>query len=371
MARKTPATAAALEIPTAAWKRALVRRVTAWYRRHQRDLPWRFDRDPYRIWVSEIMLQQTQVATVVPYFTRFVAAFPSVGALAGADERDVLRLWEGLGYYRRARQMHRAAHMIVAEFGGRFPREIDEVRRLPGIGRYTAGAIVSMAFDRPAPILEANTVRLLSRLAAFTGDVSRGAARKALWGLAEAIVPARNCGQFNQALMELGSLLCTPKRPACPACPLGALCAARRLARQEQIPGPAARPRVEAVREAAVVAWHRGKVFVRQRAPGERWAGLWDFLRFPLIASAPRASRQELVRKVRQQAGLSIRDPEKIATLKHGVTRFRITLDCYQAKCRAGATTLAAGQWQWIEPAELAQLPLSVTGRKLSRLLGG
>ena len=368
MARQ-PVAAAPCQLPAPAWKRSLVRRLSAWYRRHRRDLPWRRSSDPYRIWVSEIMLQQTQVATVVPYFNRFVAAFPTAAALAEADEHDVLRLWEGLGYYRRARQLHRAARVIVDEHGGVFPRDLAQVGRLPGIGRYTAGAIVSIAYDLPAAILEANTFRLLSRLVAYSGDVSSGAARKFLWQLAETIVPRRNCGLFNQSLMELGSLVCTPKAPGCGVCPVRELCGAFRLGRQEQIPRTRVRPMVEAVREASVVVWYRGKVFVRRRADGERWAGLWDFLRFPLTARRGEALRTELARKVRQQSGLSIREPEKIATLKHGVTRFRITLDCYRAACRGTRITLPTGEWRWIEPDALEELPLSVTGRKLSRML--
>jgi A/G-specific adenine glycosylase len=368
MATRTTSNPAKIDEPAATWKRKLARRLVGWYRRNRRELPWRESRDPYRVWVSEIMLQQTQVATVIPYFTRFVAAFPTAARLAAADEHEVLRLWEGLGYYRRARQLHRAARVIAAEHAGAFPSELDDVAGLPGIGRYTAGAIVSIAYDRPAPILEANTVRLYSRLAGFAGDPTTAAARKALWSFAESIVPPRNCGEFNQALMELGSQVCTPKAPACDACPVRKLCAANRLGRQDQIPRPAARPRIEAVREAAVVAWRDGRVFVRQRLPGERWAGLWDFLRFPLVADADKPPVAELARKVREQAGLEIAAPHKFATLKHGVTRFRITLDCYHAAAR-GRPTLPRAQYRWLSPAALAALPLSVTGRKLSRML--
>jgi A/G-specific adenine glycosylase len=369
MAKKSSTTQVCGKPPTPTWKQTLVRRLLAWYRRNRRDLPWRRTSDPYRIWVSEIMLQQTQVATVVPYFNRFVAAFPTARALAEADEHDVLRLWEGLGYYRRARQMHRAARVIVEEHGGVFPRDQVDVGRLPGIGRYTAGAIVSIAYDRPQAILEANTVRLLSRLVAYAGDLSTTSARKFLWELAEAIVPRQNCGLFNQSLMELGSLVCTPKRPACGICPLRELCAAFAAGRQEQIPQPKAKPRVEAVREAAVVVRRGGKVFVRRRTADERWAGMWDFLRFGLDSRGEKALQRELAQKVRLQSGLSIRRAEKLTTLKHGVTRFRITLDCYQATSRGDKSTLPADEWRWIEPAELEELPLSVTGRKLSRML--
>jgi len=368
MARTTSAPEAPAELPSAAWKHSLATDLLAWFARHRRDLPWRQSSDPYRVWISEIMLQQTQVATVIPYFQRFVAAFPTVARLAAADEHDVLRLWEGLGYYRRARQLHRAAQVIVSEHGGKFPRTFDEVRNLPGIGRYTAGAIASIAYDEPAPILEANTVRLLSRLFAIS-DAASSAGQRRLWELAEAILPPRDCGTFNQALMELGSLVCTPKAPRCDACPVSDLCAAFQTGRQDEIPAPKARPVIEEVREAAVVISRRDKVFVRRRAPGERWAGLWDFVRFPLTSRRGSALARELAESVRNQTGLEIAAASRFTTLKHGVTRFRITLDCYTADCPRGKSRLPVGDWQWIAPADLETLPLSVTGRKLSRLI--
>jgi A/G-specific adenine glycosylase len=340
-----------------------------WYRGHKRDLPWRRTSDPYAIWISEVMLQQTQVATVVPYFERFLAAFPTITALADADEREVLQLWEGLGYYRRARQMHAAARLLVEEHQGTFPRDLAAVRHLPGIGRYTAGAIVSMAFDLPAPILEANTVRLLSRLIGYRGDTSTTAGQKLLWRTAESLLPAHGCGELNQALMELGSLVCTPRSPDCTGCPLASRCAARRLGMQEQIPRLRAKPRIEAVREAAVVLWRGDYLLLRQPPPGERWAGLWDFLRFPLAASDEPALGLELTDGIRRHTGLRAQPREHIATLKHGVTRFRITLDCFHAHCRPGRGKLIDGAWQWVKPAELSGYPLSVTGRKVARMI--
>ncbi len=355
--------------PATAWKRSLGRRLTAWFARARRDLPWRRGADAYRVWVSEIMLQQTQVATVVPYFERFVAAFPGVAALAAADEHEVLRHWEGLGYYRRARQMHRAARVIVERHGGRFPRELDSVRELPGVGRYTAGAIVSIAYDLRAPILEANTVRLLSRLVAFRGDVVSSAGREVLWQVAEAILPARRCGLFNQALMELGSLVCTPRAPRCDDCPLAALCAARQRGLQNEIPRMRPKPPGEAVREAAVLVRRGRAVLLRRRAAGERWAGLWDFLRFPLADHHERPAIAQIVERVRGDCGLKIGRPEHIATLKHGVTRFRITLDCYAAKARGRLASAARRTWHWVPIDELGKYALSTTGRKLARLL--
>ncbi len=355
-------------LPTLPWKRSLAKDLLGWYRRHARDLPWRRTRDPYAIWVSEIMLQQTQVATVIPYFARFMARFPTVEALASAAENDVLRHWEGLGYYRRARQLHRAAAVIVDEHAGQFPRELTVVSTLPGIGRYTAGAITSIAFDARTPILEANTVRLLSRLAAFEGDPSSGAGRRFLWQLAESILPPENCRSFNQALMELGSLVCTPRKPKCETCPVAGQCASLIGGRQHEIPRLRPKTPSEAVREAAVVVWRKDRVLLRRRTPGERWAGLWDFLRFELSARRGTALVDELLEKVRGQSGLSIEPPEPIATLKYGVTRFRITLQCYAARS-PGRGRLSAGEWQWVDPADLENFPLSVTGRKLGRLI--
>lgn len=315
------------------------------------------------------MLQQTQVATVIPYFERFLAAFPDISALAAADEGEVLRLWEGLGYYRRARQMHAAARVLVDEHQGMFPRELDQVRQLPGIGRYTAGAIVSIAFDRPAPILEANTVRLFSRLIGFRGDPASVAGQKQLWQTAEDVLPKRGCSEINQALMELGSLVCTPRDPDCSRCPLARVCAARHENAQHEMPRPRAKPRIEEVREATVVLWRGPHVLLRRRADGERWAGLWDFLRFPLAASKRPAIERELTAGIREQSGLRSRSHEHIATLKHGVTRFRITLDCFHARCQPGRGKLAVGTWKWVKPDELAAFPLSVTGRKVARMI--
>lgn len=315
------------------------------------------------------MLQQTQVATVVPYFERFLAAFPTVDALAAAEEGEVLRLWEGLGYYRRARQMHAAAGVLVARHAGSFPMDLEAVCSLPGIGRYTAGAITSIAFDIRAPILEANTMRLLSRLVGFRGDVAAGRGQRTLWKLAESVLPVRGCGEFNQALMEIGSLVCTPREPDCARCPLRDLCVAHQRGQQKRIPAARRKPRTEYVREATVVIWRRDKILLRRRADGERWAGLWDFMRFPLDARRTATPRRELADKVLAQTGLQIRLQNQIATLKHGVTRFRITLDCYTAQSAAGKVKLATGAWRWVRPDELKDYALSTTGRKVAGML--
>jgi A/G-specific adenine glycosylase len=328
------------------------------------------------------MLQQTQVATVVPYYHRFLTRFPDIASLSAATEEDVLRLWEGLGYYRRARQLHAAARLVAREHGGRFPTTFDAVRALPGIGRYTAGAILSIGLDARLPILEANTIRLLSRLSAFRGDPASATGQKHLWSLAELLLPAKDCGSFNQALMELGSEVCTPKAPACEGCPVAAHCAARAQGLVEQIPLPPKRTNYEDVREIAVVVRRAGRVLVRQCQPGERWAGLWDF---PRLAGSVEHAEQH----VADLTGESVRLGKRLATLKHGVTRFRITLDCYEArptnpKRKRGSQLPPARKRgspvpptrkarssviRWLLPRQLATLPLSVTGRQIAELI--
>ncbi|MEX2174424.1 MAG: A/G-specific adenine glycosylase, partial [Pirellulaceae bacterium] len=345
-------------------RRALARQLHVWFLKAARDLPWRRTKDLYAIWISEVMLQQTQVVTVIPYFERFLGRFPDVAALAAADEQEVLRLWEGLGYYRRARQLHAAARQIVAEHRGRFPQTFAAVRSLPGIGRYTAGAVLSIGLDARLPILEANTIRVLSRLAAFRGDPTQSAGQKRLWSLAEAILPARDVGIFNQALMELGSEICTPKAPACDRCPVRRHCLAYERELQDQIPVAARKTKYEEVTEAAVVVRRGGRVLVRQCQPGERWAGLWDFPRFA-------ARGADMAARVSELTGVAALVGERFAKLRHGVTRFRITLDCYEAKYIRQTRGLAASPAciRWVSTDELAALPLSTTGRKIARLV--
>jgi len=356
----------------AGWRREFRRRLRRWYGRHARALPWRGTRDPYRVWVSEIMLQQTQVSTAGPYFVRFVAAFPTVQTLASARERDVLRLWEGLGYYRRARQMHEAARQIVAAHGGHFPRSVQALRELPGIGRYTAGAILSIAFDARAPILEANSLRLLTRLDGYLGDPMKADGQRRLWTAAELLLPRCRTGTFNQALMELGSQVCTSRQPNCPQCPVASLCAARAQNLQHTIPRRKAGPPIESLREAAVVVKRQGSVLLLKRAAGQRWAGLWDFPRFQITSCHHAALERELVAKVKQMTGAVVHPTGHITTIKHGVTRFHITLECHAAKYVSGRLKPSrAKQISWVKPADLDGYPLSATGRRLGCLVAG
>ena len=360
-----------LKILDASWKRIFRRRLLAWYAKHARDLPWRRSTNPYRVWVSEVMLQQTQVETVKPYFQRFLKAFPTVKKLAAADEQEVLRLWEGLGYYRRARSLHAAAQHIVVEHGGRFPSDVKTMQTLPGIGRYTAGAIASIAFDQRAPILEANTIRLFARLIGYREDPTKSAGQKILWQAAEDVLPRKEIARFNQALMELGSLVCKPNNPDCGECPAASLCVANQTGAQAVIPITAQKTKFIDVCEAAVVVRRNGQVLLRRCGESERWAGLWDFPRFALESEGPLFVQEELVVKVQQQTGVTINPGGLLKTIKHGVTRYRITLDCYEARYNSGRLRRDAGKTlRWCGLQELGELPLSSTGRRLAQVIG-
>ncbi|HEV3080057.1 MAG TPA: A/G-specific adenine glycosylase [Gemmataceae bacterium] len=356
------------DLPSASERHKIQRRLLSWFARSQRDLPWRRDRDPYRIWVSEIMLQQTQVVTVIPYFQRFVRAFPTVAALAGADEQAVLRLWEGLGYYRRARDMHQAARVIMNGHDGEIPQEPASLLSLPGIGRYTAGAILSQAFERRLPILEANSRRVLCRLYGRRDDPQRGPLRAWLWKLAEALLPARRVGEFNQALMELGALVCTPAAPKCTSCPLAALCAAQRLGIQETIPFSPPPPRPLAIEEAAVVVRRNGAVCLGQRPKTGRWAGLWEFPHAPVQKGE--SHDQAAARFLPELTGFDVELGAELMTLRHSITHHRIRLVCFEARHRRGRFySRFYQQGRWVKPTELSAFPVSSPQRRLALML--
>ena len=354
-------------LPDSQWRRRLRSRLRRWYQNNARDLPWRRTRDPYEIWVSEIMLQQTQVATVIPYFERFLAALPDIASLAAAEEEQVLKLWEGLGYYRRARQLHQAAKRVMQEHHGVLPTDAKAVRTLPGVGRYTAGAILSIAYDAREPILEANTLRLFSRWLAFGGDPASSHGQELLWRFAQQLLPNKAVGNFNQALMELGSEVCRPRDPDCDQCPVAPLCAAQRESLQAVIPRPKKKTHYESVEHACVIVWRGPQVLLRRCGQGERWSGLWDFPRFAIPASRASASPRDLAQQVNRQTGIRIKSVAAFETIHHGVTRFRITLSCYQAEYLGGRH--GKRDQRWVLPAELQELPLSTTGRKISGMV--
>ena len=325
------------------------RNLLAWYDRHRRDLPWRGQGlSPYRTLVSEAMLQQTQVATVVPYFERFMAALPTVDSLAEADEQTVLKLWQGLGYYRRARNLHAAAKMVVIDYAGEVPRTVDELLKLPGVGRYSAGAIASIAYDTPAPILDGNVMRVLCRIEAVEGDPRDTATTRRLWSLAESLVPAKRAGDFNSGLMELGATCCRPKSPTCLICPVRELCQAQQLGKQESIP-PVKKAKATPIETRYVFRLRNaaGQWLVEQRPATGRWAGLWQF-----------PTRSE------QSAPIACEALDLVGEVKHALTHRRYAFTVF-----AGTSNEAApGELKWVDDDELDALPMSKPQQKIREL---
>ena len=256
---------------------AFCRELLRWHGRTERDLPWRGERDPYRIWISEIMLQQTTTATVSGYYGRFLEAFPTVRALAAADEQAVLKLWEGLGYYSRARSLLAAARMIVSQLGGVFPQDEQALQALPGVGAYTAGAIASMAFDRPALAMDGNLIRALSRLSAETGNVGQAAVKRRLHAFGTALIDPDRPGDFNRAMMGLGRMVCLPASPDCAACPVACFCAAKALGVEKELPVTPPRPEKRSIRRGVALVLSPQGALVLKRPEGGLLSGLWEF----------------------------------------------------------------------------------------------
>ena len=338
-----------------------------WFRKNARPLPWRENRDPYRIWISEVMLQQTQVATVIPYFHRFLQQYPTLPDLARADEQAVLRLWEGLGYYRRARDVCRAARLLGENNCTTIPDDPALVQRLPGFGRYTTNAVLSQAYGRRLPILEANSVRVLSRLFGIAEDPKQGPTRRRLWTFAEDLLPRTSPGDFNQALMELGALVCTPTKPNCGVCPVRDHCAARRQHRQDELPMRSRKADVVTVEEVAVVVRKKDRVLLVQRPEGGRWERMWEF---PHQSTADGAAPHAAATALLGSLGIEAAIESTLATIRHSVTRFRITMVCVSASYRRGKVGSSHYPTSaWVKLDELVDYPLSAPQRRVARLL--
>jgi A/G-specific adenine glycosylase len=339
-----------------------------WFARNARDLPWRRTTDPYAIWISEIMLQQTQVKTVLPYWERWMQSLPDIQSLAQAKPERLHKLWEGLGYYTRVCNLQAAARLILAQHGGRFPEQFDDVLALPGIGRYTAGAICSIAFNQPKPILDGNVIRVLTRVFGLSGNPQQKKTNALLWQLAEELVSnasrmtsnaGSSCSRFNQSLMELGALVCTPRQPRCGECPVAGLCVALRQGRVEELPRLAPRPCATARRFVAFVVQNRGRYLVCQRPAGVVNARLWEFPNLELQLSDGHISRA-----AQRLFGAKPPKLEPLASIKHSITRYRITLDAF----------VVAGEYpirncppsgRWLDWEELQQRPFASAHKKL------
>jgi A/G-specific adenine glycosylase len=349
---------------------AVTQALLDWYGKQRRPLPWRATRDPYCIWVSEVMLQQTQVATVIGFYERWLRHFPDVEALAAADTEDVLRAWEGLGYYSRARNLQRAAQHVVKRYDGKLPASVAELLELPGIGRYSAGAIASIAFALDEPAIDGNIVRVLTRLFALPGDPKRAPLAGRLWQLARELLPSGRAGDFNQALMELGATCCTPRAPTCAVCPVRAHCQALRLDRVLEFPETAKRPAVTEEKRALAVIRRRERVLVaRAPAMAPRWAGMWQFPDVRLDAG--KSAAIELATSVPLATGLRIRVGERLLGVRHQVTRFRIDIDVFDCSPESGrARAIAYEEVRWCGLDALAALPMPSAHRRIARSLG-
>ena len=342
---------------TDAQQRSLRRRLLAWYRRAKRDLPWRRTSDPYRIWVAEVMLQQTQVPTAPPYYRRFLARFPTVRALARASDQDVLKAWQGLGYYRRALNLREAARRIVREHGGRVPDDPQAFARLPGVGRYTCGAVQSIAFGRRIAALDANAARVLARWLAVHEATDAAATRARLWEAAEALVPPRAPGDWNQALMELGSCVCTPRRPRCTECPVRNLCRSFAKGLQEEIPARRRRRPVPHIQVGVGIVWRRGRILVCKRRAGAMLGGLWEF---PGGKIRPAEKVADCIRReLGEECDLEVSVGEHLVDVTHTYSHLRVTLRCYHCRAPRGrAKALGCEATRWVRPARIADYPL-------------
>jgi A/G-specific adenine glycosylase len=345
------------------------RRLTAWYRRHRRDLPWRRTPHPYRIWISEIMLQQTQVSAVIPYYSRFLSRFPTLRALASAGEEEILSAWSGLGYYRRARSLGAAARRILAEHGGRIPRDPAALRRLPGIGRYTAGALASIAFELPEPALDGNAERVLSRLLAYRGDAGSGEARGKFEAVARCMMGSQRPSEITQGLMELGALICTPRSPDCSQCPLASDCRAWSLGLQDRLPvGRRGRGTEKSQGVLAIVRKGKAYLMVRRRR-GELLEGLWEFPG-DLLRGSEQAT-EGLRRVGRERLGRPIAPRARAATFSQSITYRRIQVSAYEAIF----SEPPAPRWQlpedarWMTLRRIAALPHGAATARLLAVL--
>jgi A/G-specific adenine glycosylase len=326
-----------------------------WYVASAADLPWRRTRTPYHVWLSEIMLQQTQVTTVIPYFERFIGAFPTVHDLAAAPLDAVLKRWEGLGYYARARNLHKAARQVVHDHDGVFPQTAAGLQALPGVGRYTAAAIASICYGERVAVLDGNVMRVLSRLQDVADDITKPATQARLWSSAGALLPTEHPGDHNQAMMELGRTICRPRQPLCVVCPVTTHCTAFRAGTQHQRPVKVPKAATPHYHVAAGVIWDGdGQVLIAQRKADGLLGGLWEF---PGGKQEPGESLPEcLKRELREELTIEVEVGDLLAVVKHAFTHFKITLHAFECQHTAGVPqAIGCADWRWVRPADLDQ----------------
>jgi len=347
-------------------KKEIQTKLLRWYEKNARKLPWRGTEDPYAIWVSEIMLQQTQVATVIPYYRKFLKSFPTIRRLAKADVSKVLKIWEGLGYYSRARNLHRASQIVLNHFHGRIPDALEDLMTLPGIGRSTAGAILSFAFQKEAPILDGNAKRVISRLFAVSDNPGRGKTEDLLWKMSESLIPTKLSNPFNQALMDLGSMLCTPRVPDCDYCPLWDVCKGRASGKPERYPPKRMRKTIPHVESVSAVIMRNGKVLLRRRPLSGLLGGLWEFPDWRIKEKQISGLRMRLRNHIKKDVGITADVKELIGTFKQTFSHFKLTLRVYHCQAIGGEKKA-----NWVAIRNLHLFPMSRIHRRIAQKLDG
>lgn len=350
-------------------RRSVEQDLLPWFTRHQRQMPWRSNRTAYRVWISELMLQQTRVDTVRPYFQAWMKRFPSLRALAAAPLQDVLKQWEGLGYYARARNAHRAATFLVQERGGRFPRTSSALRELPGIGPYTAAAIASLAFGEPVAVLDGNVMRVLSRLVACPDDIGSSTTRRAMQAWADQLLIEEQPGACNEAWMELGATICLPRNPDCSGCPLRACCRARAEGDPEQYPK---KEKAAAVPHrhvgAGIIVRRDGHILIAQRREDAMLGGMWEF---PGGGQEPGESLSRCVaRELREELGIQVRVGPRLLTVRHAFSHFTMDLHAYWVRIHSGRPRpLQCADLAWVRPSQIAKYPLPRADQRILKKL--
>ena len=348
--------------------RAFQRELLAWYKNEFRLMPWRRTKNPYRIWVSEIMLQQTQVKKVIPYFESFVQKFPTIETLAHSELADVLKAWEGLGYYARARNLHKAAREIVSNHNKKLPTDFDELKKLPGIGSYTAAAISSIVAGNPIPVLDGNVTRVLSRLVCLDKNPKSGEGHQALQRLAGELLYYDAPGTYNQALMELGAILCTPVKPKCPSCPVRKMCQAWQTGRQLQYPIKTPKKQRPHFTIGAGIIWKEDEILIARRHENGLLGGLWEFPGGKQQDSE--TIEQTVQREIKEEVDVTVRVDSLLTVVKHQYSHFKITLHAYHCTYVTGSPkALGCAAWQWVKKEDLKNHAFPRANGKILELL--
>ena len=352
-------------------KEWLQQQLLGWFRGAGRSLPWRTTYDPYHVWISEVMLQQTQMERGVAYFCRWIERFPDIEAVAVADQQEILKYWEGLGYYSRARNLHKTAQLLLENHGGIVPCEPEILRTLPGVGPYTAAAIASIACNLDIAVVDANVVRVYARLFDIEEPLKTGAGRKRLEGIARGMLPAGKARLYNQALMDFGALVCLPKSPRCDRCPVARSCRALAAGTVGQRPLPTrASAAIQVEMATGILGDGCGRLFIQQRLADDVWGGLWEFPGGRLKAGE--TPEEAVVREFREETGFAVQVCRAITTVRHSYTRYRVTLHCFGCRLVTGKTTprlTAAQDYRWLPPQELHRHGFPAGHRKILEYL--